>query len=80
MMNQVIFFFAYTIFRVCLFPYGTYRMFLNTYYTWNKSTNLILAMNLFMVSEYIIMFGLNLFWYKLILKGLFVALGCIKKK
>jgi hypothetical protein len=79
MVNQVIFFFAYTIFRICLFPYGTYKMFLNIYYAWSKTTNVALGMYIFMLTEYIVMFGLNLFWYRLILKGLFVALGITKK-
>ena len=78
MMNQIIFFFAYTIFRICLFPYGTYKMFLKIYYAWSKTTNIAIGMYIFMLTEYIIMFGLNLYWYKLILKGLFKALGITK--
>ena len=80
MVNQVIFFIFYTIFRVCLFPYGTYKMLMNMYYAWNKTSNVALGMYIFMLTEYIAMFGLNLYWYKLILKGLFIALGIPKKK
>lgn len=54
-------------------------MFLNIYYAWSKTTNVALGMYIFMLTEYIVMFGLNLFWYRLILKGLFVALGITKK-
>lgn len=79
MVNQVIFFVFYTLFRVCLFPYGTYKMFMNIYYAWNKTSNVALGMYIFMLAEYIAMFGLNLYWYKLILKGLFIALGITKK-
>lgn len=53
-------------------------MFLNIYYAWSKTTNIALGMYIFMLTEYIIMFGLNLYWYKLILKGLFKALGITK--
>ncbi len=80
MVNQILFFIFYTIFRVCLFPYGTYKMFMNIYYAWDKTSNAALGMYLFMLTEYIGMYGLNLYWYKLILNGLFIALGITKKK
>ena len=55
-------------------------MLMNMYYAWNKTSNVALGMYIFMLTEYIAMFGLNLYWYKLILKGLFIALGITKKK
>jgi hypothetical protein len=55
-------------------------MFMNIYYAWDKTSNAALGMYIFMLTEYIVMYGLNLYWYKLILKGLFIALGILKKK
>ena len=80
MLNQIIFFILFTIFRMFLFPYGTYKMFINIYYAWHKTSNIAKGMYIFMLSEYIMIFALNIYWYKLILKGLFIALGITKKK
>jgi len=72
LLNRFLFFLTYTIFRMCIFPYGTYKMFVNIYYAWDLMSLTARAMYIFMLSEYILMFLLNIFWYRLVIRGVLI--------
>jgi hypothetical protein len=55
-----------------IFPYGTYKMFINIYYAWKLMSIPARAMYIFMLSEYILMFLLNIFWYRLVIRGVLI--------
>ena len=78
--NQVCFFFAYTIFRMVLFPYGTYVMIMTQYYAWNYSDDARRIYLSIAIIEYIMMFALNVYWYKLIIVGMLKLFGVIEVK
>lgn len=68
--NQVTFFFAFTIFRFLMFPWLFYQMVLTSCWTWHAITwDRKLAM-VVSSSMYCWMMCLNFYWYSLILKGL----------
>ena len=70
--NRFLFFLTYTIFRMCLFPYGTYKMFINVVYAWDLMSPIARIMYIFMLCEYILMFCLNIFWYRLVIRGVLI--------
>ncbi len=72
LVNRFLFFLTYTVFRMCLFPYGTYKMFINVVYAWDLMSSYARIMYIFMLCEYILMFCLNIFWYRLVLKGVLI--------
>jgi len=68
--NQTCFFFAYTIFRVLLFPYCFYEMFRGYFWTRHlMSVDREIAYIICLIF-YALVMVLNAFWYGLILKGL----------
>ena len=81
--NQLAFFFAYLIFRVFMFPYCWYLLYINARWTWHLITwdrkmGIIVSMTL-----YLVVIVLNFYWFGLILKGLRRMMeekGVIKKK
>lgn len=77
-MHQLLFFIAFTVFRMCLFPFGIYLFFMTWYYSFDyvdSQKHICLGIS---TSLYIVMLILNIYWYQLILKGLLKMLGCIK--
>lgn len=77
---QILFFFAYTILRMFLYPYGTLHMIKIQYYSWQYNTPLRRNYMFFTLVEYVLMFLLNVYWYKLIIVGLLKMVGIIKSK
>jgi hypothetical protein len=77
---QVLFFILYTIFRMCLFPWATARLVYGAYYIWDLIPLWRKVCAVISVCQYLMMWALNTYWYKLILVGLFKLLGIIKSK
>ena len=80
MINQIMFFITYTVFRVFLFPYVTYLAFYDYYNVWS-----IVALDRKLASlinclTWVSVLLLNIYWYALILKGLKKLIqGAMKK-
>lgn len=55
-----------------LLPYGTFKMVKNLYYAWNYMSPFARTMYLFMLTEYIMIFILNIYWYRLVIKGVLI--------
>ena len=79
MVNQLTFFFTYTIFRIFLFPVFTYKLVLSLYYSWDLLNTARRICGIFAFGMYTWMWALNLIWYKLILTGVAKMLGIISK-
>lgn len=78
--NQVIFFITYTIFRMFLYPYGTYILIKIQYYGWPYTTQFKKNCLWVTIVEYLAMFALNVYWYKLIVVGLLKMIGIMESK
>ena len=70
LINQITFFFTYTIFRMFLFPYLAYSQFLMTLYTWESLDTFRRGCQLATFIFFTLILLLNYYWYMLILKGL----------
>ena len=55
-----------------LLPYGTFKMVKNLYYAWNYMSPFARTMYLFMLTEYIMIFILNIYWYRLVIEGVLI--------
>ena len=77
---QVVFFILYTIFRMIGFPYGLYKLALLGFYIWDKVGLFRQTCWGLTFMLYLLMMGLNIYWYYLILKGVGKLLGLIKSK
>lgn len=63
-----------------LYPYGTYNLIKMQYYSWDYNTLFRRKLLFGTIFEYVAMFALNVYWYKLILVGLLKMLGIMKSK
>ena len=72
LLNRFLFFLTYSIFRMGLLPYGTFKMFKNIYYVWDRMSTVACCFYIFMLSEYIMIFILNIFWYRLVIRGVLI--------
>lgn len=82
-LNQMMFFICFTVFRVCWFPVLVYRCFAVTCLAFHRVGNFRKFAMIFTVVQSALVYLLNLYWYKLILKGLKRLLeqrGVLKKK
>lgn len=68
--NQLMFFLSFTLFRVVLFPFLVYRCFAVTMLGFNHVGGFRKFCMIFCVIQSSCVLLLNLYWYKLILKGL----------
>lgn len=68
--NQLCFFFGFTFFRVCLFPFLVYRCFAVTMLAFHLVNWFRKFCMIFCCIQSFCVLLLNLYWYKLILKGL----------
>ena len=78
--NQITFFVLYTVFRMILYPYGIYVLVKMQYYSWDYNTQMRRQFLFITIFEYVAMFALNIYWYKLILVGLLKMFGVIESK
>ena len=78
-MLQLLFFIFYTIFRMMLMPYGVYLLWKNWHLVFHHLDTLRNICSYIAMSEFAILYLMNVYWYMLILRGLFKMLGCIKK-
>jgi hypothetical protein len=76
-LNQIVFFLAFTIFRVFLLPYCMYRFYFNVLYSWNYISFSRQCASIWSLFSFFLMTALSFYWYKLIVKGLLKLLGCI---
>lgn len=63
-----------------LYPYGILYMIKIQYYSWQYNTPIRRTYMFITMTEYVLMFLLNVYWYKLIIVGLLKALGIMKSK
>jgi len=63
-----------------LYPYGIYVLVKMQYYSWDYNTQMRRQFLFITIFEYVAMFALNIYWYKLILVGLLKMFGVIESK
>lgn len=68
-LNQLSFFLCYTVFRVLLFPYLTYKCFALAFLTFHRLDALRKFCILFCLVQTVLVTLLQFYWYALILKG-----------
>jgi hypothetical protein len=81
--NNTIFFLSYLVFRVVMFPLCWYCLIKNTQWTWHLQTWDRKFGGVLGITLYLIVIGLNLYWFALIVKGMKRMLeekGVLKKK
>ena len=76
--NQLLFFITYTVFRVFFFPPATRMLISHTWYTWGRISTTRTVLAIITTLFFLAMWVLNMFWYMLVLKGLFRMLGITK--
>ena len=70
MVCQILFFITYTLIRIFFFPISGYHILIYLNMTWDKLNTIRKMAAVFNSVNYVLMLGLNLYWYGLILKGL----------
>ena len=76
---QLLFFICFTVFRMILMPYGIILLWRNYNFVFHNMSIMRRVASYIAISEFILLYLLNFYWYMLILKGMAKMLGCIKK-
>ena len=77
---QVLFFFSFTILRVIGMPWSVYLMLKDMDMVWPHLSDLRKWLLVGTIVQYIGIYFLNLYWYKLIIKGVMKLMGFDSKK